>query len=125
MIVGLDHVQLAAPVGCEKQARVFYGEVLGLHEIQKPAPLRDRGGVWFRCGEQQLHVGIEQDFAPARKAHPALRVAPGSIEASAERLRRSGAEVDWEESLHPLKRFYTHDPWGNRIEILEGQSADV
>ncbi len=124
MIIGIDHVQLAAPVGCEEQARLFYGEALGLQELQKPSPLNARGGAWFRCGAQQLHVGVEEDFSAARKAHPALCVDPGSIEAIAERLRAHGAEVDWERSLHPLKRFYTHDPWGNRIEILEGRTAD-
>ena len=70
----LDHVQIAAPPGCEAEARRFYGGLLGLEEIEKPEPLQARGGVWFRAGDRQLHIGVEQDFAPARKAHPAFRV---------------------------------------------------
>jgi catechol 2,3-dioxygenase-like lactoylglutathione lyase family enzyme len=125
-ILGVDHVQLAAPAGSEEQARAFYGGLLGLQEIDKPAPLRERGGAWFRCGAQQLHIGIEEPFAPARKAHPALLVAAGCLESVAERLRMDGAEVDWDASLDPLKRFYTHDPWGNRIELIETpQGADA
>lgn len=68
----MDHVQVAAPRGCEDEARRFYGVLLGLEEIDKPEELRARGGVWFRCGEQQLHIGVEDGFAPAKKAHPAL-----------------------------------------------------
>jgi catechol 2,3-dioxygenase-like lactoylglutathione lyase family enzyme len=119
-IVGVDHVQLAAPAGSEQQARDFYGRLLGLEEIDKPEPLRARGGAWFRCGEQQLHIGVTGDFIPAKKAHPALLVGAGQLEGLAERLEASGAEVDWDTSLDPLQRFYTHDPWGNRIELIEG-----
>jgi catechol 2,3-dioxygenase-like lactoylglutathione lyase family enzyme len=118
-IVGLDHVQVAAPRGCEGQARRFYGTVLGLEEIEKPEALRARGGAWFRCGEQQLHVGIEDDFAPAQKAHPALRVADEcELDALAERLRLAGERVIWDEALPSIRRFYTQDPWGNRVELL-------
>ncbi len=124
-VLGIDHVQLAAPAGSEEQARAFYGETLGLQELEKPPPLRARGGAWFRCGPQQLHVGIEEAFAPARKAHPALSVAPGGLEVIAERLRSRGAEVDWDTSLDPLKRFYTYDPWGNRIELVETQQPSA
>jgi hypothetical protein len=88
-VVGLDHVQVVAPRGCEAEARRFYGTLLGLEEIDKPEELRARGGVWFRCGEQQLHIGVEDGFVPAQKAHPALRVADdGELDALAERLRR-------------------------------------
>jgi hypothetical protein len=73
VIGGIDHVQLAAPAGCEGDARRFFGELLGLEELEKPASLKGRGGVWFRVGAQQLHVGVEADFSPARKAHPAFR----------------------------------------------------
>lgn len=72
-IIGLDHAQVAAPVGSEGEARAFYGELVGLLEIEKPDALRARGGVWFTCGAQQLHVGVVDDFSPATKAHPALR----------------------------------------------------
>jgi catechol 2,3-dioxygenase-like lactoylglutathione lyase family enzyme len=118
-VVGVDHVQLAAPAGSEEQARAFYGRLLGLEEIDKPARLRARGGAWFRCGEQQLHIGIAAEFSPALKAHPGLLVAAGQLEALAEQLEANGAEVDWDMSLDPLQRFYTHDPWGNRIELIE------
>jgi len=118
-IVGVDHVQLAAPAGSEQQTRAFYGGLLGLEELAKPEPLRARGGAWFRCGSQQLHIGVADPFVPARKAHPGLLVAAGQLEALAERLEAGGAEVDWDSSLHPLKRFFTHDPWGNRIELVE------
>jgi catechol 2,3-dioxygenase-like lactoylglutathione lyase family enzyme len=120
-VVGLDHVQVAAPPGCEAEAQRFYGALLGLVEIDKPAELRARGGVWFRCGEQQLHVGVEDGFAPARKAHPALRVADdGELDALAERLRQAGESVTWDETLAGIRRFYTQDPWGNRVELLSG-----
>jgi catechol 2,3-dioxygenase-like lactoylglutathione lyase family enzyme len=117
-IVGLDHVQVAAPRGCEADARRFYGALLGLAEIEKPEALRGRGGVWFRCGEQQLHVGVEDGFSPARKAHPAFRVTDGQLDALAERLRHAGEQVVWDAALIGVRRFYTKDPWGNRIELL-------
>lgn len=117
-IVGLDHVQVAAPEGCETDARRFYGALLGLAEIEKPEMLRGRGGVWFRCGEQQLHVGVENGFAPARKAHPALRVADGQLDALAERLIRAGEQVAWDAAIPGVRRFYTQDPWCNRIELM-------
>jgi catechol 2,3-dioxygenase-like lactoylglutathione lyase family enzyme len=111
--VRLDHVQVAAPPGCEAEARRFYGELLGLTEVEKPESLRARGGVWF----EQLHVGVEDDFAPARKAHPALQV--DDLDALAGRLAAAGAPVRWDDSLPAVRRFYTADPWGNRIELLE------
>jgi catechol 2,3-dioxygenase-like lactoylglutathione lyase family enzyme len=94
-VVGLDHVQVAAPPGCEAEARRFYGTLLGLVEIEKPELLRRRGGVWFRCGEQQLHVGVEAGFVPANKAHPAIRVAPGELNVLAERRSDAHAQVVW------------------------------
>jgi len=117
-IDGLDHVQLAAPPGCETAARRFFGQLLGLVELEKPSPLRARGGVWFQAGGQQLHIGVEQAFAPARKAHPAFRVALGTLDELAARLQEGGAEVQWDEELPGVRRFYTEDPWGNRIELL-------
>jgi catechol 2,3-dioxygenase-like lactoylglutathione lyase family enzyme len=117
-VVGLDHVQVAAPRGCEVEARRFYGTLLGLMEVEKPESLRERGGAWFRCGEQQLHVGVEDDFAPARKAHPAIRVAAGELDMLAERLSDAGEQVLWDEALAGVRRFYSQDPWGNRIELL-------
>lgn len=117
-VVGVDHVQLAAPAGCEGEARRFFGEVLGLPEITKPPLLHGRGGVWFIVGSQQLHVGVQEPFFPARKAHPALRVAPGRLDQMAERLLAAGAVVTWDDALPQYRRFYTDDPWGNRIELL-------
>ncbi len=120
-ILGLDHVQLAAPRGCEVEARRFYGAVLGLAEVEKPEPLRSRGGVWFAVGDShQLHIGVEEGFAPARKAHPALRVAPDSLDELAGRLAESGAAVTCDDALPGVRRFYTDDPWGNRLELLAG-----
>ena len=117
MLRSIDHVQLAAPVGCEAAARRFFGELLGLEELEKPEPLRSRGGVWFRLGAQQLHVGVEADFAPARKAHPAFAVS-GYDELQA-RLRAAGVEVAEDGSLPGLRRCYVDDPWGNRVELVE------
>ena len=114
----LDHVQLAAPPGCEDQARRFFGELLGLPELEKPEPLRSRGGVWFALGAHQLHIGVERPFAPARKAHPAIRVAPEELDGLAARIEQAGAKVQWDEALPGGRRFYTEDPWGNRIELL-------
>src|SRR5438067_6787691 len=93
LISGLDHVQLACPRGGEDEARRFYEELLGLKEIEKPEALRSRGGVWFECGAQQLHLGVEEPFAPARKAHPALLISDvAALEALAERL----GDVRWD-----------------------------
>jgi catechol 2,3-dioxygenase-like lactoylglutathione lyase family enzyme len=114
----LDHVQLAAPPGCEGEARRFYGSILGLEEIAKPEGLASRGGVWFSLGDHELHVGVEPGFAPARKAHPAFRVAPARLDALARTLAAAGAPVEWDESIAGLRRFYSSDPWGNRLELL-------
>lgn len=117
-ILGLDHVQVAAPQGCESDARHFYGDLLGLVELTKPEALRIRGGVWFRVGPQQLHIGVEEPFSPARKAHPALRVAADTLDLIAERLAAAQATVIWDDDVPGARRFYTEDPWGNRVEIL-------
>ncbi len=120
-ITALDHVQVAAPTGCGAEARQFYGSVLGLDEIEKPPLLATRGGVWFAVGAQQLHVGVETDFVPARKAHPALRVADrDALERLARRLTAAGADVTWAEDtdVPGARRFYVHDPWGNRLELV-------
>lgn len=117
-VLGIDHVQVAAPQGCEREARRFYGDLLGLPEIDKPTPLRRRGGAWFAVGSQQLHVGVQEPFYPARKAHPALRVRDGELDALALALAEAGAEVIWDDELPGVRRFYSEDPWGNRIELL-------
>jgi catechol 2,3-dioxygenase-like lactoylglutathione lyase family enzyme len=113
----LDHVQLAGPPGCEEDARGFYGDLLGLEEIEKPEPLRASGGVWFRVGAHELHIGIEDPFTPARKAHPGFRVDPSRLDAIATLLADAGTPVDWDDRHPGVRRFYTADPFGNRIEI--------
>ncbi|MBA2383814.1 MAG: glyoxalase [Actinobacteria bacterium] len=117
MIRGLDHVQIAAPPGCEPAARRFYGKLLGLPELEKPERLRSRGGMWFRCGEQQLHVGVDRRFVPARKAHPAL--AASAYDALLARLRDAGVGVEEDDSIPGVRRSYVHDPWGNRLELVD------
>ena len=117
-IIGLDHVQVAAPVGSEDEARQFYGGLLGLGELEKPAALRDRGGAWFACGAQQLHVGVTEGFSPATKAHPALLVRLAELDPIAERLTAAGGTVQWDDAIPGTRRFYTADPWGNRIELI-------
>ena len=115
-VTRIDHIQIAAPTGCEEAAREFYGGVLGLTEIEKPEALRARGGCWFECGDRQLHVGVEKNFRPAKKAHPAFAVA------DFDRLRETLAQrgiVLMDESIPGTRRFYADDPWGNRLEFVE------
>jgi catechol 2,3-dioxygenase-like lactoylglutathione lyase family enzyme len=117
LITDIDHIQIAAPKGCEAEARRFFGEVLGLEEIEKPEPLRSRGGCWFRVGARQVHIGVESDFRPAKKAHPAFTVR--DIDAVFARLREHGVECAWDEAIGGIRRFYAADPWGNRLEFTE------
>jgi catechol 2,3-dioxygenase-like lactoylglutathione lyase family enzyme len=116
----LDHVQLAAPPGCEDAARAFYGGLLGLPEIDKPEPMRASGGAWFAlAGGQELHIGVvAEGFAPAAKAHPGLAAGDAELDALAARLDAAGSPVDWDDRYPGVRRFYTADPWGNRIELL-------
>jgi catechol 2,3-dioxygenase-like lactoylglutathione lyase family enzyme len=123
MKIQLDHVQIAAPPGCETEARRFFGDLVGLPEVEKPEPLRRRGGVWFAVGDRQLHVGVEPEFAAARKAHPALSLDdPADLDQLASRLTSAGAVVTWDSTLPGQRRFYSEDPWGNRIEFLAKDS---
>ncbi|MEW2569728.1 glyoxalase [Streptomyces sp. NPDC047070] len=117
MLTTVDHVQLAAPPGSEPVLRDYYVDVLGMAEIPKPPALAARGGCWFRADGVQLHLGIDRDFRPAKKAHPGLRVA--GIEAYAARLAAVGAPVTWDTELPGHRRFYSEDPVGNRLEFLE------
>lgn len=119
MLLDVDHVQLAAPPGSEPKLRAFYAGVLGMTEIPKPAELAARGGCWFLAGAVQLHLGIEADFRPARKAHPGLRVR--DISAYAQQLASRGVPVTWDHALPGHRRFYADDPVGNRLEFLEPQ----
>jgi catechol 2,3-dioxygenase-like lactoylglutathione lyase family enzyme len=122
MPIDLDHVQIAASTGCEPAARRFFTELLGLPEVEKPEPLRARGGVWFALGDRRLHVGVDPDFRPAHKAHPALRVDAAELDALAARLTAADAPVIWDDTLPGERRFYSEDPWGNRIEFLAATS---
>ncbi|WP_329251296.1 glyoxalase [Streptomyces sp. NBC_01478] len=117
MLVAVDHVQLAAPEGAEDALRGYYVGTLGMTEIPKPPVLAARGGCWFGAGAVQLHLGVEADFRPAKKAHPGLRVT--GIEAYAARLEARGASVTWDDDLPGYRRFYSEDPVGNRLEFLE------
>jgi len=117
-ITGIDHVQVAAPPGCEAAARAFYGGLLGLEEMPKPEALAARGGCWFRAGAQELHIGVEEPFAPARKAHPGL--VADDLATLADRLGTAGREVSFEDSIPGSERLYVADPFGNRLEIRQG-----
>lgn len=117
MITGLDHVQLAAPAGSEPELRAFYTGVLGMAELAKPPVLAGRGGCWFSAGSAVLHLGIAEEFRPARKAHPGLRVT--DIHGFAKQLQAKGAKVVWDYDLPGHMRFYSEDPVGNRLEFLE------
>jgi hypothetical protein len=116
--VEFDHVQIAAPEDCEEVARWYFGGLLGLAEIEKPEPLRGRGGAWFALGARQLHVGVDPEFAPARKAHVALRLGAAELDGLGERLAAASLPVTWDDALPGERRFYSEDPWGNRIEFL-------
>jgi catechol 2,3-dioxygenase-like lactoylglutathione lyase family enzyme len=115
--LGIDHVQLAAPAGCEQEARAFFADLLGWTELTKPVNLQKRGGVWFSCGTHQVHVGVQQDFVPAKKAHPAFHVR--NLDALRSYLEQHDVRVVDDEPLEGAKRFYLFDPFGNRLEFLE------
>ncbi len=116
-IEAIDHIQLAMPEGREDEARVFYGGLLGLSEIPKPPELAKRGGAWFRNGSATVHLGVEADFRPARKAHPAFVVSDLAV--LVERLRDAGVDVGEDDLLPGYARVYVSDPFGNRIELME------
>jgi catechol 2,3-dioxygenase-like lactoylglutathione lyase family enzyme len=115
MVLGFHHVQLAMPAGREDDARRFYGEILGLDEVQKPPALAARGGCWFRGADVEIHLGVDEGFRPARKAHPALLV--DDLDAMHDRLATAGHETI-QDAQDGLRRFYTADPFGNRIELI-------
>lgn len=117
MNFSLDHVQTAIPVGGEDAARGFYGALVGLAEIPKPADMAGRGGCWFAIGDRQLHLGVEADFRPARKAHIALACAEWA--ALRDRLAAAGHPVTGDGPVDGRARFFSEDPFGNRIEFME------
>lgn len=113
----LHHVQLAIPPGGEQVAREFYGTVLGMQELEKPSVLAARGGCWFRAGGWEVHLGVEAEFTPAKKAHPGVLVT--DIEAVAASLERAGMPVEWDADFPGHRRFYSADGHGNRLEFLQ------
>lgn len=112
----IDHVQLVMPKGKEAEAAAFYRDALGLDEIEKPAALKANGGVWFGNDGVNIHLGVEPEFRPAKKAHPAFRVQ--DLDTLAKRLEMAGFVVLWDERLPNTRRFYSDDPYGNRIEFM-------
>ena len=116
-VLGYHHVQLAMPPGEEPRAEAFYSGLLGLPRVEKPSELARRGGCWFRGEGIELHLGVEESFRPARKAHPAILV--DGLDALEDRLRDAGIETERDVELAGYRRFYAHDPFGNRLEFLE------
>ena len=117
-ILSIDHIQIAMPAGEEEQARAFYVKLLGFTEIPKPPELAKRGGAWFQSENVQIHLGVESDFRPARKAHPAFIVDDlGTLLA---KVQNAGYGVDTSQPpLDGYKRAHVFDPFGNRIELME------
>lgn len=115
--LALDHVQLAMPPDEEDRARAFYAGVLGMAEVEKPEPMRAAGGAWFRAGCVELHLGVEADFRPARKAHPGIRV--DDVDAVADRFAAAGVAVQWDDRYPGVRHFYVSDPFGNRLELMQ------
>jgi catechol 2,3-dioxygenase-like lactoylglutathione lyase family enzyme len=116
-IIGVHHVQLAMPAGKEDDARRFYSGLLEIPEVQKPAELAKRGGAWFETSAVRVHLGVEADFRPAKKAHPGLLVE--NLEALVRRLRDAGCDLVNAEPMAGYSHIYVHDPFGNRVELLE------
>ena len=123
----LHHVQVSCPAGGEAAARLFYGTVLGIPEVAKPLVLAARGGCWFRApvdgdvkGAVEVHVGVEEPFRPASKAHPAFVVGGAELDALAARLEGHGFPVTWDDDFPGYRRLYTVDGSGNRVELLAG-----
>ena len=112
----VDHVQIAIPPGAEAACRAFYVGVLGMTELAKPADLAGRGGLWLRSGEVEIHLGVEQDFRPARKAHPGIVVR--DIDALGARVEAAGGAPTWDDAIPGVRRFFTADPLGNRLEFI-------
>lgn len=116
-IVGLDHLQLAIPAGGEAQARLFYRDLLGFTEIEKPLQLQARGGAWFQINRVQIHLGVQPDFVPAKKAHPGFVVT--DLSALADKLKEAGVDFQLDETVPGKRRGHCFDPFGNRIELIQ------
>jgi catechol 2,3-dioxygenase-like lactoylglutathione lyase family enzyme len=117
-MLGIAHVQLAILPGGEEVARTFYSGLLGLTELPKPAALRDRGGVWFQCGPQEIHCGIEEPVAPTRR-HPAFLI--DDLDELKAALEAAGFPTEADRQMPGYRRFYAQDPFGNRLEFLEAE----
>ena len=117
MLKDIDHIQIAIPNDEEDTARTFYGGLLGMEEIDKPENLKTRGGVWFRIGDRQVHMGVQEDFRPATKAHPAFLV--DDLQHVQRVLESHGYPITNDEPLPGFQRFYSRDPFGNRLEFLQ------
>jgi catechol 2,3-dioxygenase-like lactoylglutathione lyase family enzyme len=115
-MISLHHVQVSCPAGGEQAAREFYGELLGLVEVRKPPDLVGRGGAWFRGDGYELHVGVESEFVPARKAHPAFVL--DDLDACARRMEAASIDITWDDKLPGYRRFHLFDPHGNRVELM-------
>ncbi|SRR5690625_3461069 len=113
----IDHVQLAAPKGSEEEAREFFSGKLGFKEIEKPEVLKKRGGAWFQSGDVYIHIGIEEPFSPAKKAHPAFEVE--GLNDLMKHLDEVNVQYIKDDLLPGANRIYVHDPFGNRLELLE------
>lgn len=117
-LTGIHHIQLAMPVGEEDAGRRFYGDLLGLTEVPKPSELAPRGGIWFRSGDLEVHLGVEfADFRPASKAHPAFLV--DGLDELRGQLEEAGYRIDEDVQLEGFRRFHVRDPFGNRLELVE------
>lgn len=123
-ITGLDHVQVAIPRGGEDVARAFYGQLLGMTEVPKPPQLAARGGCWFGSAAAVVHLGVEEPFSPARKAHPAFLV--DDLDALHERVADAGYEcVRTDNEIPGVRRFHTSDPFGNRVEFQQAPAVMI
>ncbi len=118
--VGIDHVQVAAPPNSEKEATTFYSGILGMELIEKPKALRKNGGVWFQCGNHQLHIGVKQDFIGETKAHPAFEIE--NLQAFKDHLKKQNVSFKEDDNLPNTDRVYVFDPFGNRLEFLSYSS---
>ena len=120
-VIAIDHVQISAPAACEEEARRFYGGLLGMAEIPKPEAIRARGGCWFSAGAQELHIGVEEPFAPAGKAHPSL--VGSDLDELRHRFRSAGVVFEEDAKIAGVERMFVHDPFGNRLELRRGRST--
>jgi hypothetical protein len=121
-ILGIDHVQLAMPAGQENVAREFYSSLLSIPEVPKPTELGRRGGAWFESDRVKIHLGVEADFRPAKKAHPGLLV--DGLQSLIKKLRDAGSDVIEDNSLTGYDRVYVSDPFGNRLELMERRASE-